>query len=132
MRNAHVASQLQHVRISEYIAGEAGFLAQVEAAVFAGYDSGGILSPVLQHREGVEQLLVDVLMGNYCSDTTHVDKSKPYKKLRVMKKVRESGRKAGFQPNGRILKMRKQFRFMPPGVPGQRREAGKNHDQIDK
>jgi hypothetical protein len=58
MPDADVAAQLQHVTLLEHVTHETVVLAHEQLALVRSHDAGGILAPVLQHRQRVIDLLV--------------------------------------------------------------------------
>jgi hypothetical protein len=72
MTNPHVSPQLVHVFISgEDIAHQPVVLAQMQAITICRDDARSILTAMLEHSEGVKQLLVHRGFGNDAGDTAH-------------------------------------------------------------
>src|SRR5690554_94754 len=71
MADPHITHQSQHVTGMKAIPHQAVILAQKKLVVLDGYDSGSILPPMLQHRESIIQLLVDVGLSNNTNTTAH-------------------------------------------------------------
>src|SRR5690606_37455665 len=71
MADAHVALEGEHVALLEHIAHQTGVLAQKELTFMTGHDARGILSAVLQHDQGIVDLLVDRRMPDDSDDSAH-------------------------------------------------------------
>src|SRR5699024_1379555 len=56
---------------------QSAVLALIEPAPVPGDDAGGILSPVLEHREGIIEILVDALPADDAHDSAHLLFSPP-------------------------------------------------------
>ena len=72
MTYADVPLQTLHVAHFKHVLHQAIGLALPEVSTINGHDPGGILSPVLQHRQGVVEGLIDGGGANYTDNTTHV------------------------------------------------------------
>ena len=53
MANTHITDQPHHVAAAEHIPRQAFALALVQFTIGLGYDTSGILSAMLQHRQGI-------------------------------------------------------------------------------
>ncbi len=71
MADANIALQIAHVTSAHHVADQTVVLAQKQAAFMAGYDPGGILSPVLQHGQAIEQTLINRIPSRNADDSTH-------------------------------------------------------------
>jgi hypothetical protein len=71
MTDAEIADQLLHVARVEDIAHQAIIFAQIEFALVAGDDAGGVLAAMLQHGQRIVDILVDVALGDDTHYPTH-------------------------------------------------------------
>ena len=70
--DADIPFQALHVAHFKHILHQTVGLALPEVSTVNGHDPGGILSPVLQHRQGVVEGLIDGGGANYTDNTAHV------------------------------------------------------------
>src|SRR5262249_15346292 len=68
---AHVALELDHVVLLEHVAYQPAALAHGQLAVAGGGDAGGVLTAVLQHRQGVIEALIDGAAADDADDAAH-------------------------------------------------------------
>ncbi len=69
--DAQVALQARHVACVEDVTYQTVALAQQETALVPGHHARRVLTPVLQHRQGVVDCLVNRLLGHQADDTAH-------------------------------------------------------------
>jgi len=72
MADAHMANQTLHMALLEDIAHQAVVLAQEQAAIMAGDNTGSILAAVLEDGEPVIQRLIDVRFTDDTDNAAHV------------------------------------------------------------
>ena len=70
--NAHMADQTLHVALLEHVTYQAVVLAQEQAAIMAGDNTGSILAAVLEDGEPVIQRLIDVRFTDDTDNAAHV------------------------------------------------------------
>jgi hypothetical protein len=71
MADANVTHQPAHVGGAEYITHQAIVLTQIKTVILEGYDTGRILTPVLEYRQSVIQRLIDILRTDNSYNSTH-------------------------------------------------------------
>lgn len=72
MADAHMANQALHMALLEHVTYQAVVLAQEQATIMAGDNTGSILAAVLEDGEPVIQRLIDVRFTDDTDDATHV------------------------------------------------------------
>ena len=71
MADADVADQLFNVMLLEDVLHQAVVLAQVQPHTIAGHHPSGVLATMLQHGQGVVDLLIDRISANQADDSAH-------------------------------------------------------------
>jgi hypothetical protein len=69
--DAHVSRQPQHVPLLKYVSDQSVVLALMELVTVAGDDPRGVLTAVLEHRQGVVQRLIYVGLSNEADNAAH-------------------------------------------------------------
>ena len=119
MTDPHGSPEIHHVPGMEDIADQPAPLSKMEAITLAGDDTGSILPPVLEDRQGLIEFLIDFLSRNDTGNATH--------RFVLLQSVGEgffpqARHKAGgdlsFHPNGKRLKNRDQLCSLPGGFFG--------------
>ncbi|MND41941.1 hypothetical protein D3C80_327000 [compost metagenome] len=118
MSYADMPLQSLHVAHFKHILHQAVGLALPEVSTVNGHDPGGILSPVLQHRQGVVEGLIDGGGANYTDNTAHVFATS--KSLYLLKKTGRVQHEPE-KPLDHRLELGNQFGRHPPVALG---EAG--------
>jgi hypothetical protein len=72
MTDAHMANQALHVALLEHVAHQAIVLAQEQAAIMTGDNTGSILAAVLEDGQPVIQRLIDVRFTDDTDNAAHV------------------------------------------------------------
>ena len=71
MADAHPARQPFDVSLLKDLAHQPGRLAQMHLPPGAGHDAGGVLPAVLQHRQGIVNLLIDRALTDHSNNAAH-------------------------------------------------------------